>query len=158
MFGTIPPYFWGIVPIEKGQTFLPVPRVQHLIKRCNYEFLPHATSGIEKFLLDPIAVSWCADGIWKSFSLPTAPQSLRCEMSWLPGGLCYTKGRKSILRSHLQASRYGRNLCGFRCWPHLWPLTASDYPDSVPWRAHDSSQSGRKSSEKPAKSRKKSGF
>ena len=63
MFGTIPPYFWGIVPIEKGQAFLPVPRVQHLIKRCKYEFLPHATSGIEKFLLDPTAVSRCADGI-----------------------------------------------------------------------------------------------
>lgn len=33
--------FLGIVPIEKGQAFLPVPRVQHLIKRCKYEFLPH---------------------------------------------------------------------------------------------------------------------
>lgn len=55
--------FLDIVPIEKGQAFLPVPRVQYLIKRCKYEFLPHATSGIEKFLLDPIAVSRCADGI-----------------------------------------------------------------------------------------------
>ena len=44
MFGTIPPYFLDIVPIEKGQAFLPVPRVQHLIKRCKYEFLPHAMS------------------------------------------------------------------------------------------------------------------
>ena len=49
--------FLDIVPIEKGQTFLPVPRAQHLIKRCKYEFLPHAPSGIEKFLLDPTAVS-----------------------------------------------------------------------------------------------------
>lgn len=49
--------FFGIVPIEKGQAILPVHRVQYLIKRYKYEFLPHATSGIEKFLLDPIAVS-----------------------------------------------------------------------------------------------------
>lgn len=33
--------FFGIVPIEKGQTFLPVPWGQHLIKRYKYEFLPH---------------------------------------------------------------------------------------------------------------------
>ena len=33
--------FLDIVPIEKGQTFLPVPRAQHLIKRYKYEFLPH---------------------------------------------------------------------------------------------------------------------
>ena len=49
--------FLGIVPMEKGQAILPVPRVQHLIKRYKYEFLTHATSGIEKFLLDPTAVS-----------------------------------------------------------------------------------------------------
>ena len=49
--------FLGIVPIEIGQAILPVLWVQHLIKRCKYEFLPHATSGIEKFLLDPTAVS-----------------------------------------------------------------------------------------------------
>lgn len=49
--------FFGIVPIEKGQAILPVLWVQHLIKRYKYEFLPHTTSGIEKFLLDPIAVS-----------------------------------------------------------------------------------------------------
>ena len=55
--------FFGIVPIEKGQAILPVLWVQHLIKRYKYEFLPHATSGIEKFLLDPTAVSRCADGI-----------------------------------------------------------------------------------------------
>lgn len=34
--------FLGIVPIEKGQADLPVPWGQHLIKRCKYEFLPHA--------------------------------------------------------------------------------------------------------------------
>ena len=33
--------FLGIVPIEKGQTFLPVPLAQHLIKRCKYEFSTH---------------------------------------------------------------------------------------------------------------------
>ena len=55
--------FLGIVPIEKGQADLPVPWGQHLIKRCKYEFLPHAMPGIEKFLLDPTAVSRCADGI-----------------------------------------------------------------------------------------------
>ena len=33
--------FFGIVPIEKGQAILPVLLVQHLIKRCKYEFLPH---------------------------------------------------------------------------------------------------------------------
>lgn len=36
--------FLDIVPIEKGQAFLPVPLVQHLIKRYKYEFLPHAMS------------------------------------------------------------------------------------------------------------------
>lgn len=55
--------FLGIVPIEKGQAILPVLWVQHLIKRYKYEFLPHATSGIEKFLLDLSVVSHCADGI-----------------------------------------------------------------------------------------------
>ena len=59
MFETIPPYFWGIVPIEKGQAFLPVPRVQHLIKRYKYEFLPHAMLVSKVFCL----VSHCADGI-----------------------------------------------------------------------------------------------
>ena len=39
--------FFGIVPIEKGQAFLPVPRVQHLIKRCKYEFLPHAMPALK---------------------------------------------------------------------------------------------------------------
>lgn len=43
--------FFGIVPIEKGQTFLPVPRVQHLIKRCKYEFLPHAMPTLRKSYL-----------------------------------------------------------------------------------------------------------
>lgn len=33
--------FFGIVPIEKGQGILPVPRAQHLIKRYKYEFLTH---------------------------------------------------------------------------------------------------------------------
>lgn len=33
--------FLGIVPIEKGQTFLPVPWILNLIKRYKYEFLPH---------------------------------------------------------------------------------------------------------------------
>ena len=33
--------FLDIVPIEKGQAFLPVTRVQHLIKRYKYEFLTH---------------------------------------------------------------------------------------------------------------------
>lgn len=33
--------FFGIVPIENGQAILPVPRVQHLIKRYKYEFLTH---------------------------------------------------------------------------------------------------------------------
>ena len=43
--------FFGIVPIEKGQAFLPVPRVQHLIKRCKYEFLPHAMPTLRKSYL-----------------------------------------------------------------------------------------------------------
>ena len=30
--------FFGIVPIEERQAILPVPRAQHLIKRCKYEF------------------------------------------------------------------------------------------------------------------------
>ena len=34
--------FFCIVPIEKGQAILPVPWVQHLIKRCKYEFSTHA--------------------------------------------------------------------------------------------------------------------
>ena len=33
--------FLGIVPVEKGQAILSVPRVQYLIKRNKYEFLPH---------------------------------------------------------------------------------------------------------------------
>ena len=36
-----PVVFLGIVPIEKGQTFLPVPWILNLIKRYKYEFLPH---------------------------------------------------------------------------------------------------------------------
>ena len=43
--------FLDIVPIEKRQTFLPVPRVRHLIKRCKYEFLPHAPSALRSFCL-----------------------------------------------------------------------------------------------------------
>ena len=43
--------FFGIVPIEKGQAILPVPRVQHLIKRCKYEFLPHAMPTLRKSYL-----------------------------------------------------------------------------------------------------------
>ena len=43
--------FLDIVPIEKGQTFLPVPRAQHLIKRCKYEFLPHAMSALRSSCL-----------------------------------------------------------------------------------------------------------
>ena len=84
--GTIPSRFWILFRWKKGRRFLPVPWAQHLIKRYKYEFLPHPTSGIEKFLLDPTAVSHCADGIWKLFSLLTAPQPLHCEMSWLLSG------------------------------------------------------------------------
>ena len=43
--------FFSIVPIEKGQAFLPVPRVQHLIKRYKYEFLPHAMSALRSSCL-----------------------------------------------------------------------------------------------------------
>ena len=43
--------FFSIVPIEKGQAILPVPWVQHLIKRCKYEFLPHAMSASKDFCL-----------------------------------------------------------------------------------------------------------
>ena len=43
--------FLDIVPIEKGQAFLPVPQVQHLIKRCKYEFLPHAISALRSSCL-----------------------------------------------------------------------------------------------------------
>lgn len=43
--------FLDIVPIEKGQAFLPVPRVQHLIKRYKYEFLTHAMPTLRKSYL-----------------------------------------------------------------------------------------------------------
>ena len=43
--------FFGIVPIEKGQAILPVPRAQHLIKRYKYEFLPHAMPALRKSYL-----------------------------------------------------------------------------------------------------------
>ena len=43
--------FLGIVPIEIGQAILPVLWVQHLIKRCKYEFLPHATSALRSSCL-----------------------------------------------------------------------------------------------------------
>lgn len=43
--------FFSIVPIEKGQAFLPVPRVQHLIKRYKYEFLTHAMPTLRKSYL-----------------------------------------------------------------------------------------------------------
>ena len=33
--------FFGIVPIEKGQAFLPVLLVWHPLKRYKYEFSPH---------------------------------------------------------------------------------------------------------------------
>ena len=43
--------FFGIVPIEKRQAILPVLWVQHLIKRCKYEFLPHTMSALKGFFL-----------------------------------------------------------------------------------------------------------
>lgn len=43
--------FFGIVPIEKGQTFLPVPWILNLIKRYKYEFLPHAMPTLRKSYL-----------------------------------------------------------------------------------------------------------
>ena len=50
--------FLDIVPIEKGQAILPALWVQHLIKRCKYEFLPHATSALRSSCLT--RQSFCA--------------------------------------------------------------------------------------------------
>ena len=73
--------FLGIVPIEKGQAFLPVPRVQHLIKRCKYEFLPHAPSASKGSCLTRQPFRDVPTEFEKSFSLPTAHQPLHCETS-----------------------------------------------------------------------------
>ena len=51
LFGTIPPYFFGIVPIKKGQAVLPVLWARHPLKRCKYEFLPHAMSALRSSCL-----------------------------------------------------------------------------------------------------------
>ena len=158
MFGTIPPYFWGIVPIEKGQAFLPVPQVQHLIKRYKYEFLPHAMPTLRKSYLTRQPFLAVTTEFEKRF-LCLLHLSL-CVVKWVDfqAVLCYTKGRKKQFVHSPAVCARGRKTCGFHCWPHLWPLTASDYPDFMPRRAHESSQSGRKSPEKPVKSRKKSDF
>ena len=73
--------FLDIVPIEKGQAFLPVPRVQHLIKRCKYEFLPHAMPTLRKSYLTRQSFRDVPTEFENPFSLPTAPQPLRCELS-----------------------------------------------------------------------------
>ena len=73
--------FFGIVPIEKGQAFLPVPRVQHLIKRYKYEFLPHAPSASKGSCLTRPPFRDVPTEFENPFSLPTAPQPLRCELS-----------------------------------------------------------------------------
>ena len=73
--------FLDIVPIEKGQAFLPVPRVQHLIKRCKYEFLPHAPSASKGSCLTRPPFRDVPTEFENPFSLPTAPQPLCCEMS-----------------------------------------------------------------------------
>ena len=73
--------FFSIVPVEKGQAILPVPRVQHLIKRYKYEFLPHAISALRSSCLTCPSFLIVQTEFEKSFSLPTAHQSLRCETS-----------------------------------------------------------------------------
>ena len=73
--------FFGIVPIEKGQAILPVPRVQHLIIRCKYEFLPHAMPTLRKSYLTCPSFLIVPTEFENPFSLPTAPQPLHCETS-----------------------------------------------------------------------------
>ena len=150
--------FLGIVPIEKGQAVLPILWARHPLKRYKYEFLPHAISASRRSYLTRPSLHTVPTEFEKRFLCLL--RLILCVVNELTFKRFYAilKAEKSSLRSHLQASRYDRNLCGFRCWPHLWPLTASDYPDFMPRRAHESSQSGLKSPEKPVKSRKKSGF
>lgn len=81
MFGTIPPHFFGIVPIEKGQAILPVLWVQHLIKRYKYEFLTHAMPTLRKSYLTCPSFRIVQAEFENPFSLSTAPQPLRCETS-----------------------------------------------------------------------------
>lgn len=71
--------FFGIVPIEKGQAILPVLWVQHLIKRYKYEFLPHAMPALRSSCLTQQPFLIVPTEFENPFSLPTAPQSLRCE-------------------------------------------------------------------------------
>ena len=150
--------FFGIVPIEKGQAILPVPRVQYLIKRCKYEFCRMLCRHWEVSAWPDSRFVMCRRNLKNRF-LCLLRLSL-CVVKWVDfqAVLCYTKGRKKQFVQSPAVCARGRKTGRFRCWPHLWPLTASDYPDYMPRRAHESSQSGLKSPEKPVKSRKKSGF
>ena len=109
MFGTIPPYFWGIVPIEKGQAILPVLWVQHLIKRCKYEFLPHAMPTLRSSCLtrQPFHAVLTEFEICFLCLL----HLILCAVNELTSKRFYAilKAEKSILCSHLRASRYDGN-------------------------------------------------
>ena len=113
MFGTIPPYFWGIVPIEKGQTILPVLWVQHLIKRCKYEFLPHAMPTLRKSYLTRQPFRDVPTGIRIRF-LCLLRLSL-CAVNELTFNRFYAilKAEKSNLCSHLRSARVAEKRAGF---------------------------------------------
>ena len=107
--------FLDIVPIEKGQAFLPVPRVQHLIKRCKYEFLTHAMPTLRKSYLTQQPFRDVPTELENRFLCLLHLSLCVVKRVDFQAVLCYTEGRKSSLCDYLRASRYDGNLCGFRC-------------------------------------------
>ena len=107
--------FFGIVPIEKGQTFLPVPRVQHLIKRYKYEFLPHAISALRSFCLTRQPFRDVPTEFENRF-LCLLRISLCAEKQVdFQAVLCYTEGRKKQFAQSPAVCARGRKTGGFHC-------------------------------------------
>ena len=156
--GTIPPHFWVLFRWKKGRRFCLSFWCSIRWKGINTNFCRMLCRHWESLTWPVRRFALCRRNLKNVFFAYCASAFALWNELTSKRFYAILKAEKSSLRSHLRASRYDGNLCGIRCWPHLWPLTASDYPDSVPRRAHESSQSGRKSPEKPVKSRKKSGF
>ena len=89
--------FFGIVPIEKGQAFLPVPRVQHLIKRCKYEFLPHAMSASKDSCLTRQPFHAVLMEFENCFLCLLRINLCTVKRVDIQAFLCYTEGRKKHL-------------------------------------------------------------
>lgn len=89
--------FLGIVPMEKGQAILPVPRVQHLIKRCKYEFLPHAMPTLRKSYLTRQSFRDVPTEFENRFLCLLRISLCTVKRVDFQAFLCYTEGRKKHL-------------------------------------------------------------